>query len=63
MKSGTAVSNMPDSLEHLVSGYQTTEKKEVEVCQRHDALSTRATVLLIRSKGWSVLLYLSELST
>lgn len=34
----------------------------MEACQRHDVLSTHAIILLIRSKEWSVLLYLSELS-
>lgn len=62
VKSRAAVSNMPDSHQHLASGDQTTEKKEVEACQRHDVLSTHAIILLIRSKEWSVLLYLSELS-
>lgn len=28
VKPGTAVSNMPGSLQHFVSGYQTTEKKQ-----------------------------------
>lgn len=54
---------MPDSLQHLVSGYKATEKKEVEVCQRHDVLSIHAIILLIRSKGWSGFLYLLERCT
>ena len=54
VKSGTAVSNMPDSLQNVVSGYKATEKKEVEVCQRHDVLSIHAIILLIKSKDGQV---------
>lgn len=54
VKSPAAVSNMPDSQQHLEPGDQTTEKKEVEACQRHGVLSTHAITLLIRSKEWSV---------
>jgi len=43
-------------------GIKQLKKKKVEVCQRRDILSTCA-IILIRSKGWAVLLILSELST
>lgn len=33
VKSCAAVSNMPDSQQHLASGDQTTEKRDVEACQ------------------------------